>query len=696
MSKKNLVIVESPAKSKTISKFLGETFEITASYGHVRDLPDRKLGVDVKKNFEPSYSNLKDKSKVLSTIKSLAKSADTIYIATDPDREGEAIAWHIFNATKLPKTKVKRIVFNEITETAIKDAINNSREIDMQLVDAQQARRILDRLIGYKLSPVLSKKIKRGLSAGRVQSVAVKIICDREKEILAFVPEEYWNVDLTFSKEKDSHNFKARLFAKGKESEKILPKSETETKAIVDSLENGTYSVKSIKKSDAKRNPALPFITSTLQQEASRKLNWSAKKTMIVAQQLYEGIEINGEPIGLITYMRTDSTRLSDEAKLAAKDYILSKYGEKYYNKASLAKKKGKNVQDAHEAVRPTYLTYPPLEIKDNLSPDHFKLYKLIWDRFLASQMTPCLSERTAIIIDSNTPEQYLLKATGSIITFDGFTKIYSEGKDDDPSQTALDESLLPQLTEGEPLEKKAMDVEQKFTKPPARYTEATLVKAMEEKGIGRPSTYAPTLSTIVDRGYITKEQKVLHPSELGTLVNTQLEKFFENIVDVNFTADMETKLDEIMDGKHLWQEVVSGFYSPFADKIDHAYQNMEKINTDKPSDEVCEKCNNPMVIKSGRFGEFLACTNFPDCRNTKAIVKEVGVSCPECGKDIVEKRSKKGKVFYGCSGFPSCKYATWDEPINEPCPTCNHAFQLKKSRGKNEKTYCPKCAETE
>lgn len=694
MSKKNLVIVESPAKSKTISKFLGADYEITASYGHVRDLPDRKLGVDVKNNFEPTYSNMKDKTKVLSAIKSLAKEAETIYIATDPDREGEAIAWHIFHATKLPQKKVKRIVFNEITERAIKDAIDNSREIDLQLVDAQQARRILDRLIGYKLSPILARKIRKGLSAGRVQSVSVKLVCDREKEINAFISEEYWNIDVTLHKNKDTHLFKARLFAKDSEKNKITPTSETESKAIVTSLENSELTVDSVKKSEMNRNPALPFITSTLQQEASRKLNWTAKKTMMVAQQLYEGIDINGDPVGLITYMRTDSTRLSDEAKLASRDYIVKVYGEKYHNANVIEKKKSKNIQDAHEAIRPSYLEHTPDRLKALLSKDHLKLYKLIWDRFLASQMTPCLLEKTAIVVRSEGKDTYFLKATGSIIIFDGFTKIYSEGKDEDPTLTELDDAILPQVNQGDTLIKKDILSEQKFTKPPARYTEASLVKAMEEKGIGRPSTYAPTLSTIVDRGYIEKENKSLSPSELGILVNDQLEKFFENIVDVNFTAGMETKLDEIMDGKHPWQEVVSDFYTPFSEKVDHAYKNMEKINTDKPSDEICEKCQHPMVIKTGRFGEFLACSNFPDCKNTKAIVKSLDVNCPECGKEIVEKRSKKGKVFYGCSGFPSCKYASWDEPVNTPCPTCKAPIQfIKKGRGKDEKIYCPSCA---
>jgi DNA topoisomerase I len=695
MSKKNLVIVESPAKSKTISKFLGKDYEITASYGHVRDLPAKKLGVDVKNNFEPTYTNLKDKSKVLTAIKTLAKKSETVYIATDPDREGEAIAWHIFHATKLPASKVKRIVFNEITENAIKAAIEESREIDIQLVDAQQARRVLDRLIGYKLSPVLSRKIRKGLSAGRVQSVAVKIICDREKLILAFVPEEYWNIDVLLNKKDQKHKFKARLFAKDTDKNKILPTSEAESKQIVSELEKANYSIHSIKKSQAKRNPALPFITSTLQQEASRKLGWSAKKIMIVAQQLYEGIDLGNDTVGLITYMRTDSTRLSDEAKLAAKDFILNKYGDKYYNaQAAVSKKKGKgNVQDAHEAIRPSYLAHAPDVIKDRLSVDHIKLYRLIWDRFLASQMTPCLSDRTAVLIKCESKETYFLKATGSIITFDGFTKVYSEGKDDDPTSLDSDEAILPPLEKTDLIEKNSIENEQKFTKPPARYTEASLVKTMEEKGIGRPSTYAPTLSTIVDRGYIEKENKSLSPTELGQLVNEKLETYFETIVDINFTVDMEKKLDEIMEGKHLWQEVISDFYSPFSEKVDYAYKNMEKINTDKPSDEICEKCDSPMVIKVGRYGEFLACTKFPECKNTKAIIKSLGVNCPDCNSEITEKRSKRGKIFYGCSGYPNCKYATWDEPKNEPCPTCKHPFQLiKKGKGKDEKTYCPKC----
>ncbi|MGE4170072.1 MAG: type I DNA topoisomerase [Candidatus Margulisiibacteriota bacterium] len=686
---KNLVIVESPAKAKTILKFLGKDYDIKASYGHVRDLPDRKLGVDLKKEFEPTYQVMKDKEKVIKEIKDAAKKSETVYLATDPDREGEAIAWHIKEATQLPDDKVKRIVFHEITEKAIKQAILSSRNIDRDLVDAQQARRILDRLIGYKLSPILSKKIRRGLSAGRVQSVAVKLLCDREKEILAFVPKEFWHIDGDFVSG-TKRPFKARLFALDTEKNKIELNNQTEADAVLKALKEANYDVQEVKKSPFQRQPQPPFITSTLQQEASRKLNWTAKRTMVVAQQLYEGVDIEGEPVGLITYMRTDSFRISDEARSAAKAFITKTYGTENLPEKDRHYKTSKNAQDAHEAIRPTYLNYPPDQLEGKLSADLMKLYKLIWARFIASQMRAAQGESTQIQVSAKTSgKNYLFKATGSVITFEGFTKVYTEGKDEVEEQ----EALLPSLEKGESLKGSNIEGTQKFTQPPARYTEATLVKEMEEKGIGRPSTYAPTLSTIQDRGYVDKEKRNLIPTELGMVVNDQLSKYFNTVVEVNFTADMERQLDEIMEGKHVWQQVIADYYNPLTSMITKADQEMEKIKTDKPTDEICEKCGSPVVIKNGRFGEFKACSNYPACKNTKSIVVTVDVNCPVCSKPIVEKRSKKGKLFYGCSGYPSCTFAAWDKPVAQTCPTCNYGVMLvKDAKGKTGQPYCPVC----
>ena len=687
---KKLVIVESPAKSKTIGKFLGSDYEITASFGHVRDLPNKKLGVDIENNFEPSYTNMRDKSKVLTKIKSLVKESEEIYIATDPDREGEAIAWHIIHAAKMPEAKVRRIVFNEITETAVQSAITNCRDVNMKLVDAQQARRVLDRLIGYKLSPVLSKKIRRGLSAGRVQSVAVKIVCDREAEIDAFEPEEYWVITLTADTEK-KETLELKLFAEGSADSKLEVNNEKDATKIVASLEKAAYSVDSITTKAIRRNPAPPFITSTLQQEASRKLNWSAKKTMMIAQQLYEGLEIDGEPVGLITYMRTDSTRLSDDAKSAAKSFIIDKYGEEFWAKEAKKQKKNKNTQDAHEAVRPSYLEHSPDKLKATIATDHYKLYKLIWDRFLASQMTQAVYDRTTVIVKGASDKDYFLRVTGNVLVFEGFTAVYMESKDD--AKDDEERGTLPKLAEKETLTKKEVDAEQKFTQPPSRYTEASLVKTLEEKGIGRPSTYAPTISTIQDRGYVDKEGKSLFPTDLGKLVNSKLEAFFQNIIDSKFTADMETKLDEIMEGKHTWQTVVGDFYGPFSEKIDIAYKEMEKVNTDRPTDEKCELCSHDMVIKAGRFGDFMACTNFPECKNTKSMARELDIPCPKCKEPIIEKKTKRGKVFFGCSGFPKCKFATWNEPIQGPCPSCNFpVLQLKQLKGGKVQKICDEC----
>ncbi len=687
---KNLLIVESPAKAKTISKFLGGEFEILASYGHVRDLPEYTLGIDVKNHFVPKYQILKDKDKLIKEFRRVGKKSESVFIATDPDREGEAIAWHIREAMELPQAKIKRIVFHEITKQAIQSAISHSRDIDDHLVDAQQARRILDRLIGYKLSPILSKKIRKGLSAGRVQSVAVKLICDRERRILEFVPEEYWVVTAALDSEKGK--FTAKLFSENSVKNKVEPKTEEEANLYYNRLLKATYNVSDLKKAKQNRYPQPPFITSTLQQEASRKLNWSAKKTMMVAQQLYEGVDIGDDTIGLITYMRTDSFRVANEASVAAKEYVFGRYGEAFVPKtAPIYRNKG-NTQDAHEAIRPTTLQFAPDRLEGRVPADLYKLYKLIWDRFIASQMVPAQVENTTVLIAAETPKHppLFLKATGQVILFNGFMSVYTESVD---HEGETDDVRLPVLEENQSLNPIGVDKTQKFTQPPHRFTEATLVKEMEERGIGRPSTYAPTIATIVDRGYVKKEKRTLFPTDLGMLVNDKLHDFFSDIIDVDFTAEMENRLDEIMDGKHQWTDIVQEIYDPFVLMLKKADSEMEKVNTDRPSDEICEKCASAMVVKAGRFGDFLACSNFPDCKNTKSIKNETDVECPECGGSINEKRSKRGKIFYGCGNYPTCTYALWDKPVSEPCPSCKFSIMvIKQSRAKNGQKSCPKC----
>lgn len=584
--KKKLVIVESPAKAKTILQYLGDSYQIKASMGHVRDLPERTLGIDVEQAFLPKYQVLKDKKKLVTELKSLAKKSDAVYIATDPDREGEAIAWHIQESLGLPEKDVHRIVFNEITKTAVQNAIQNSRTINHHLVNAQQARRILDRLIGYKLSPILSKKIRRGLSAGRVQSVAVKLICDREKAIDAFVPEEYWVIQVQLKT--DDGPLTVTLFASGAPDQKYSIHDETTAALVSEHLRSTSYRVHGIKQTDVTRNPAAPFITSTLQQEASRKLNWTAKKTMMVAQKLYEN--------GLITYMRTDSFRISDEAASAAKTYISTSFGNNYLPAAKKTAKNVKGAQDAHEAIRPSYVDKAPNTVKGELDNDEQKLYTLIWNRFIASQMAQAKFKATQIIVGTGTETPpYFLKATGSVMVFDGFMRVYLEGKDHDDDD---DEKTLPAVTENSGLSLKKVASEQKFTQPPHRYSEATLIKEMEERGIGRPSTYAPTISTILDRGYVEKDKKQLLPTELGKLTDQKLSEFFSEIIDIDFTAEMEKQLDEIMEGTYVWQDVVAKIYTPLVSSLKRADAEMEKVNTDKPTDEVCEKCGSPMVIK--------------------------------------------------------------------------------------------------
>ena len=694
MSKpKHLVIVESPAKAKTIEKFLGKDYVVKASFGHVRDLPQYKLGVDVEQNFEPSYSTMRDKTKVLKELKTLAKKSDTIYLATDPDREGEAIAWHIQEAIDLEKDKFKRIIFSEITKTAIQGAIHQARQLNMHLVDAQQARRILDRLIGYKLSPILSKKIQRGLSAGRVQSVAVKLICEREAEITAFVPEEYWVLELALTQDK-SAPFTAKLIAKDDPKSKLTITNETEAKAVEATINASALAIESITSKPLTRNPYAPFITSTLQQEASRRFNWTTKKTMVVAQQLYEGIQVDEEAVGLITYMRTDSVRIANEALDAARSLIRDTYGSAYCpDKPRLYKAKGQQIQDAHECIRPTYIDFTPKDIKAQLSEDQFKLYGLIWARFISCQMASAKLLSTQVMVKSTHKDgDYFFKATGSQVQFDGFKKVYEEQREDGDAPKADDQRMLPPLDEANPVDKQELLVEQKFTQPPPRYTEASLIKTLEENGIGRPSTYAPTMGTIQDRGYVDKTKRQLSPTDLGVTVNTQLEKFFHDILNVNFTAKLEHELDEIMEGHHDWHDVVSTFYSPFSDLVTVAHDKMEMLKKDKPTDETCEKCGHPMVIKNGRYGEFKACSNYPECKNTQAIVVEVGVDCPDCSKAIVEKRTRKGKVFYGCSGFPKCKFALWDKPLVKDCPHCESKVAIEKNKKEGKMIVCAKC----
>lgn len=692
---KYLVIVESPAKAKTIKKFLGSDFDILASYGHVRDLPTHTLGVDLNDNYAPRYTELKEKQKVLKDLKKHAKSAECIYLATDPDREGEAIAWHIQESLDIPSDKIQRVVFNEITKRAVTDAVQHPRGLDPKLVDAQQARRILDRLIGYKLSPVLSKKIKKGLSAGRVQSVATKLICDREKEILAFVPQEYWVIEADLGIEKTT-SLLSKLWAKDTPESKLKITTEKEARAIETELKKSAFSVYDLSKKVKQRHPYPPFITSTLQQEGSRKLNWSAKKTMLIAQQLYEGVEVNGEHLGLITYMRTDSTRLSDDAVKDIQAHILSEYGSDYVPEKARVFKTKKGAQDAHEAIRPSYFDQTPEKLKAILSKDHYNLYKLIWDRTIASRMASASIEYATLLIEAKHTQSYFFKATGNRILFDGFMSLYIESKDPS-SEDEEGNTTLPPLEKGAAFKVNEITANQKFTQPPFRYTEASLVKELEELGIGRPSTYAPTISTIQDRGYVDKEKRNLFPTELGLLVSDKLTEFFTTIVDVNFTAEMETKLDEIMEGKHQWQNIVGEIYTPFVDLISEAYDKMEKVNLDKPTELSCEKCGKPMVIKSGRFGEFLACTGFPDCKNTQPLpAAAIEAKCPECSSDLIQKKTRKGKVFFGCSTFPACDFASWDKPVNTPCPDCGASllFELQK-KGKESALQCKSCKKT-
>lgn len=666
-AKQHLVIVESPSKAKTIAKFLGSKYKVVASVGHVRDLPKSKLGINIEQDFEPEYISIRGKGDLIKDLKKHAKSADKIFLATDPDREGEAISWHLQHLLGMDPMAASRIVFNEITKEAVTSAVKHARPVDARLVDAQQARRVLDRLVGYSISPLLWRKIKRGLSAGRVQSAALKIICERENAIRAFVPEEYWNILAVFSKEKE---FSAKLASYN--GEKISVLSGAQAEEILNALKGRPFLVESLESKERIRNAYAPFTTSSLQQDAANKLNFSTKKTMQIAQQLYEGIEIKGKgTVGLVSYIRTDSVRVSQEALEAARHYIAASYGGNYVGNNTFSNKK-KEVQDAHEAIRPSYVDLEPDKIKESLSRDQYALYKLVWTRFLASQMKPAVYNTMAAGIESN---GYLFKASGSKLLFDGFLKVYSPGKEDDDKE-------LPALEKGEQLE--ALDVkgEQNFTQPPSRFTEATLVKDLEEENIGRPSTYAPIIATLMERKYIAKEKKSLVPTELGFLVNQMMSEYFPEIVDVGFTSEIEDKLDQIEVEDTQWKSVIRDFYGGFKRDLDYADQHIEKVEIeDRLSDEVCELCGRPMAFKHGRFGEFLACTGYPECKNTRMIVHGIGVPCPTCGKDIVRRKSKKGRIFYGCSGYPACSQIYWNKPVNRNCPVCGALMTEKKSK---------------
>lgn len=680
----SLVIVESPAKAKTIGKYLGKKFMVKASMGHVRDLPRSQMGVDPKNNFAPKYITIRGKGGVLKELKDAAKKVKHVYLAADPDREGEAIAWHLANSLNIDPQSNCRVVFNEITKEAIKEAFKHPRPIDMDLVDAQQARRILDRLVGYNISPILWKKVKKGLSAGRVQSVAVKMIMDRENEIKSFVPEEYWSITANLMKKK--MKFEAKFY--GKSGKKQDLHNEAEVQEVLAQMKGHPFVIQSVQKKERKRNPALPFITSSLQQEAARKLNFRAAKTMMIAQQLYEGVDLGKQgTTGLITYMRTDSTRISEIAKQEAKSFIVEQYGSAFVGQGQSAPKNKQGAQDAHEAIRPTSAAIHPDEIKQFLSRDQLRLYRLIWERFIASQMAPAVLDTMTVDFDVN---GVTFRATGSKVKFPGFMKVYIEGNDDGLKE---DDKILPEMAEGETIEHKEIEPKQHFTQPPPRYTEARLVRTLEELGIGRPSTYAPTLDTIQKRGYVALEDKRFVPTELGEIVIQLMEEFFPEILDVSFTVGMESNLDHIEEGNENWVRILAAFYEDFEKRVTYAAEEMKEVELeDEVSDELCEKCGKPMVYKLGRFGKFLACSGFPDCRNTKPIMKEIGVECPKCKKgQIVERKSKKKRVFYGCNQYPECDFVSWDKPISRPCPKCGQMLVEKKAK-KDTKIQCVAC----
>ncbi|ASJ54364.1 DNA topoisomerase I [Brevibacillus formosus] len=680
-----LVIVESPTKAKTIGKYLGSKYIVKASIGHVRDLPKSQMGVDVTRNFEPKYITIRGKGDVLKGLKDAAKKVKKVYLAADPDREGEAIAWHLAQYLGLDLNQPLRVVFNEITKDAIKEAFKHPRHINMDLVNAQQARRILDRLVGYNISPILWKKVRKGLSAGRVQSVAVKLIMDREREIQEFIPEEYWTIASTLIS--DGKEINAKFYGYG--DEKVELHSEDDVAAVLKRMKDKPYVVQKVTKRERKRNPAPPFITSSLQQEAARKLNFRTSKTMRIAQELYEGIDVGNKEgaVGLITYMRTDSTRLSETAQNEAREYILEKYGPDYVLSEPRNQVKKENAQDAHEAIRPTGVMRTPDEIKEYLSRDQLRLYRLIWERFLASQMSSAVLDTMSVDIDAG---GVTFRATGSKVKFPGFMKVYIEGSDDG----AEEEGFLPPIEEGQILEQKEIEPSQHFTQPPPRFSEARMLKSMEEMGIGRPSTYAPTLETIQKRGYVALEEKRFVPTELGEIVITLVEEFFPEILNVEFTAHMESGLDNIEAGTTNWVQVLDNFYQDFAKRVVVAEEEMKEVELKvEESDESCELCGRVMVYKLGRFGKFLACSGFPDCRNTKPIVKEIGVKCPQCETgEIIERKSKKSRIFYGCNQYPECDFVSWDKPIARPCPKCSSMLVEKKRKKQGVSVVCTKC----
>ncbi len=678
---KTLVIVESPAKAKTIKKYLPDGYRVEASMGHIIDLPREQMGINVEKDFKPLYITMPDKKEVAKRLKEQAKESERIFLATDPDREGEAISWHIANLLGVDLDEEVRVEFHEITKKAVSNAFEHRRKIDMDLVNSQQARRILDRLVGYKLSPFLWNKVKKGLSAGRVQSVTTRMIVDREEEIENFVPKEYWLINALLKKEAEEKNFQAKFY--GVDGKKTEIKTKEEADAILKKIENGQYVVQKVKQSKRQKNAPFPFTTSTLQQEANKKLGFTTKKTMMIAQQLYEGVEIEGQGLtGLITYLRTDSIRVSEEARLAALAYITAQHGKEYamYARRKTAKKDG--VQDAHEAIRPTMIELSPQSVTGSLSRDQARLYNLIYQRFLASNMKSAQYDVLTVDIACN---EVLFRATGSVLVFDGYLKLYDNKTEEDQ------ENMLPSLAEGDVLLLEKITSEQKFTLPPPRYTEASLVKALEERGIGRPSTYAATIATILNRRYVTLEEKKFKPTELGVIVTDVMKEYFKDIIDIDFTAQMESELDKISEGNVDWVELIGAFYQEFTQDLQKA-EEMDKIKIpDVISGEKCEKCGSDMLVKDGRYGKFLACSAFPKCKNVKSILETIEAKCPKCGANLTKRRTKRGKIFYGCSAYPDCDYLTWSIPTKEKCEKCG-SLKFKKTRAKNEKAACLVC----
>lgn len=676
--KKYLVIVESPAKAATIGKFLGNNYKIEASMGHVRDMPKSQMGIDFEHDFEPKYITIRGKGELLGKLRKDAKAADKVYLATDPDREGEAISWHLLHALNLGEEKpISRITFNEITKTAVKKSITEARDIDMDLVDAQQARRVLDRVVGYTISDLLWKKVKKGLSGGRVQSVALRLICDREGEIREFIPEEYWTLGAKL-KDADGKVFEAKFYGKGETKTELA--NEAETNEVLDGLKDKDFAVTDVKTGSRQKKPVAPFTTSTMQQEASKHLNMATQKTMMIAQQLYEGVNVKGEgTVGLVSYIRTDSFRISDEAYEAAVAFIKETYGDAFVNPERIVYKSKGKTQDAHEAIRPTNVSRTPESIKDSLSKDQYRLYKLIWERFVASQMSPAVYDTLSVKLAAG---DYTFRASGSRLRFSGFLEAYSKGEEED-------EKVIPKLTQGDILQVEQLLPEQHFTQPPARYTDASLIKTLEEIGVGRPSTYAPTLTTIQARHYVTKEAKNLFPTELGEMVDEIMKTYFPDIVDIDFTANMEKRLDDVEMGKEEWKQIIRDFYPDFKKSVENAAEKLEKIEIkDEETDIVCEKCGRNMVIKYGRYGKFLACPGFPECQNAKPYFEEAGVNCPECGGKVLIKKTKKGRIYYGCEhNGDGCDFMSWNKPTGEKCPECG-AFLEEKGR-KNPKIVC-------